>query len=295
MTALAPQQVVTSARGPLGPAGWALRINGTMLLATGLAALIADLVGAFLGAGPFAALAGQPLAIGAVEAHGLGALIGLLIWRGAGTERRWERHALALGLHFFLMLCNLLFWQVYGEMQILAVGIGSTIAHAIFVGVHLACLARAGEPAAIPGWVGRLRAAGLHVRAVAIGTLLMGVAVHLLTAALGRASLPRILTPPVELLLSAPMFYVSVAGWLAWPRLGFRGPWHRAALALILIYFPIGIPLHLITITTGSTAQYAAIPAWYSLAIAPVMAAFITCLAMLRLPGSATARQSPQS
>ena len=127
------------------------------------------------------------------------------------------------------------------------------------------------------------------MRGTAIGTLLLGMGIHLLIIAFGREALPSILTRPVELLLTTPMFYVSVAGWMAWPWLRFRGWWHRVAVAAIMIYFPIGIPLHLITVISGSTAQYSAIPEWYSLLIAPVMALFITCLAMLRPAGKTTA------
>ena len=56
-----------------------LVVDGAFLLVAGLAALAADLAGYFFGAGPFAALAGQALALGAVEAHGLAALMGILI------------------------------------------------------------------------------------------------------------------------------------------------------------------------------------------------------------------------
>lgn len=276
-------QVAAPTRPRWGLAGWLLRLNGGLLMLTGLAALTADLVGYFRGSGPFASLYGQPIAIGSVEAHGLGALVGLLLWRAAVTGRHWSGHALAMGVHLFFCLCNLLFWQVYSDMQIVAVGWISTAAHALLFTAHLACLARVRGDEAPPAWVGRFRGAGLYVRAAAIGTLLFGMGIHLLIIVFGRAALPSILTPPVELLLTAPMFYVSVAGWMAWPRLRFRGLWHRVAVAVILIYFPIGIPLHLITVTTGSTAHYAAIPEWYSLLIAPVMALFITCLAALRL------------
>jgi hypothetical protein len=283
MTTVPSQPAAVRARTSRDLAGWTLRIDGGFLLVAGLGALTADLVGYFFAVGPFASLAGQPIAIGSVEAHGFGALTGLLIWRGAGASERWGRHALALVVHLFLLLCNLLFWQIYAEMQILAVGVVSTAAHAVFVTAHLACLACGGGATALPAWVDHFRRAGLYVRATAIGTLLLGAGIHLLIIALGRVALPRILTPPVELLLTAPMFYVSVAGWLAWPQFRFRGRWHQVALALILIYFPLGIPLHLITITTGSTAHYAAIPEWYSMLIAPVMVALIACLAALRL------------
>jgi len=87
----------------------------------------------------------------------------------------------------------------------------------------------------------------------------------------------------LELLLTVSMFYVSVAGWLAWRTFVFRGRWHQIILGLILIYFPVGLPFHLITITTGSTAHYAAFPERYSLLIVPVMAAFVACFASLRL------------
>ncbi len=106
---------------------------------------------------------------------------------------------------------------------------------------------------------------------------------HIAIIVLGREAQPRILTPGFELLLTVPMFYVSVAGWLAWRTFVFRGRWHQVVLALILIYFPVGIPFHLITITTGSTAHYAAFPERYSLLIVPVMAAFMACFASLRL------------
>jgi hypothetical protein len=288
MTTVPSQRASLVPRSSHDLAGWTLRINGGFLLGVGLAALIADLVGYFFGVGPFASLAGQPTAIGSVEAHGLGALVGLLIWRGADTSQRWSRHALALAVHMFLLVCNLLFWKVYTDLQILTVGIVSTAAHAVFAATHLACLARAEGGIAIPAWVERFRGAGLYVRAAAIGTLLFGMGIHLLIIALGRVALPLILTPAVELLLTVPMFYVSIAGWLAWPQFRFLGRWHRIALAIILIYFPVGLPLHLITITTGSIDHYAAIPEWYSLLIVPVMAAIISCLAALRLSGTAT-------
>ncbi|HMQ32597.1 MAG TPA: hypothetical protein PKD53_17830 [Chloroflexaceae bacterium] len=266
-------------------ASWTLRINGGLLLAAGLAALLADLAGSFYAAGPFAELYGQPLAIGAVEAHGLAALVGLLLLRGAGSPGRWGWHAVALGVHLFLGACNLLFWPVYALMGSAIVGAVSTAAHATLFSAQLACLARGGAdtPASLPGWVRAARRSGLYVRAVAIGTLLMGAGIHIATIALGREALPRILTPSVELLLTVPMFYVSVAGWLAWPTLRFRGRWHQVALGLILIYFPIGLPFHLITMTTGATGHYAALPDWYSLLIVPVMAAIVTCFAALRL------------
>ncbi len=261
-----------------------LSADGAFLLVAGVTALVADLAGYFFGAGPFAALAGQPLALGAVEAHGLAALLGLLLMRITARDH-WRWHVVALGVHLFFGVCNLLFWEVYALMGATTAGVMSTMAHALLFAVQLACLALgdAGESAELPAWVRSVRGAGFYVRSVASGTLLLGAGAHIAVIVLGREAQPRILTPGLELLLTVPMFYVSVAGWLAWRTFIFRGRWHKVALGLILIYFPIGLPFHLITITTGSTAHYAAFPEWYSLLIVPVMVVIMACFAGLRL------------
>jgi hypothetical protein len=260
--------------------------DGILLLMAGLAALIADVVGYFFGIGPFAALLGQPLAIGAVEAHGLAMLVGLLVMRTTPGDH-WRWHAVALAVHLFLGVYNLLFWDVYAMMGAAEAGVISTIAHAVLFSAQLGCLALddASAPVVLPRWLTNLRRAGLYVRPIAIGTLLLGAGAHLGVIVLGREVQPRILTPAFELLLTVPMFYVSVAIWLAWRTFIFRGRWHQVALALILMYFPIGLPFHLITITTGSTAHYSVFPEQYSLLIVPVMATFIACFAGLRLRG----------
>jgi hypothetical protein len=51
---------------------------------------------------------------------------------------------------------------------------------------------------------------------------------------------------------------------------------------LILVYFPIGIPIHVITIVNGNTDHYAVFPGWYSFAILPAMLAMIVFFARLR-------------
>jgi hypothetical protein len=52
------------------------------------------------------------------------------------------------------------------------------------------------------------------------------------------------------------------------------------------MYFPIGLPFHLLTIITGSTSHYAVFPEGYSMLIVRVMAAFIACFVGLRLGGN---------
>ncbi len=132
------------------------------------------------------------------------------------------------------------------------------------------------------GWLPSFRRNGYYVRHVAIVTLLMGASAHLAVVALGRPALPRIVTPPFELLLTVLIAYVSVFGWFAWSTFHYRSRGQKIALALILVYFPIGIPIHVVTIVNGNTDHYGVFPDWYSFAILPVMLAMIAFFARLR-------------
>jgi len=143
-------------------AQWTLHVNGALLLLIGCAALVADVVGYFFAAGPFAALAGQPLAVGTVEAHGLAALVGLLMMRATPSDC-WRWHLVALSVHLFLGVCNLLFWEVYALMDATTAGVLSTILHAVLFVIQLTCLALADpdERVELPAWLQRARRAGL--------------------------------------------------------------------------------------------------------------------------------------
>ncbi len=132
------------------------------------------------------------------------------------------------------------------------------------------------------GWLSSFRRNGYYVRHVAIVTLLMGASVHLAVVVLGRSALPRIVTPPFELLLTVLIAYVSVIGWFAWSTFRFRSRGQKILLTLILVYFPIGIPIHVITIVNGNTDHYGVFPGWYSFAVLPVMLAMIIFFARLR-------------
>jgi hypothetical protein len=131
------------------------------------------------------------------------------------------------------------------------------------------------------GWLPSFRRNGYYVRHIAIATLLMGASVHLAVAALGRSALPRIVTPPFELVLTALMTYVSVMGWFAWSTFHYRSRGQKILLALILVYFPLGIPFHVITIINGNADHYGVFPGWNSFAILPVMLAMIFFFARL--------------
>lgn len=117
-----------------------MRADGAFLLVAGAAGMVADLVGYFFQSGPFARLAGNPLTLGAVEAHGLGAVIGVLLLRHASTSTtRW--HLLAAGVHLFLAACNVIFWKLYPLMGVTAAGYVSTSLHLAFAGAQAASLA----------------------------------------------------------------------------------------------------------------------------------------------------------
>jgi hypothetical protein len=131
------------------------------------------------------------------------------------------------------------------------------------------------------GWLSSFRRNGYYVRHVAILTLLMGASVHLAVVALGRSALPRIVTPPFELVLTLLMAYVSVVGWFAWRTFHYRSRWQKILLALILVYFPSGVPFHVITLVKGNTDHYAVFPDWYSAVILPVMLAMVVFFARL--------------
>ena len=116
-----------------------MRLDGVFLLVAGLLGMTADLLGYFFHAGPFAALGGDPLTLGAVEAHGLGALIGFLILhRGSAASARW--HLLAAGVHLFLAVCNITFWELYPRLGVTVAGYVSTGIHLVFVAAHAAWL-----------------------------------------------------------------------------------------------------------------------------------------------------------
>ena len=132
------------------------------------------------------------------------------------------------------------------------------------------------------GWLPSFRRNGYYVRLVAIVTLFMGASAHLAVAASGRSALPRIVTPPFELLLTVLIAYVSVIGWFAWSTFHYRRRGQKIVLALILVYFPIGIPIHVITIVNGNTDHYGVFPGWYSFVVLPVMLAMIVLFARLR-------------
>ena len=121
-----------------------LRANGAFLVAVGGGAMVSDAVGHFLGIGPLAIMRGSPHSIGGFEAHGLAALMGILLWRAARAPAPFW-HVIGLMVHLLLGGANLMFWSSFAYMNAVAMGYATTAFHILFVLAHAAGL-RAGAP-----------------------------------------------------------------------------------------------------------------------------------------------------
>lgn len=102
--------------------------------------MVAETVGHFFGVGPLAATLGSPHTIGGFEAHGLAVIIGVLLFRAAGLADRRLWHTVGLATHLLLGATNLLFWSSFVHHGVVAVGIVTTVLHAIFVVAHASSL-----------------------------------------------------------------------------------------------------------------------------------------------------------
>lgn len=99
-----------------------------------------ETLGHFLGTGPLASTVESPHTIGGFEAHGLAALIGVLLVRAADHPERRLWHVVGLSTHLFLGGANLLFWNSFVFQDLVPVGIVTTALHGVFVVAHGACL-----------------------------------------------------------------------------------------------------------------------------------------------------------
>jgi hypothetical protein len=109
-----------------------LRAHGLYLGAFGFVSFfVLDLRAAVLGAGPEAGLTrlAPNCAIGFLESHGLAVAIAVLFLR-ARPNRLW--HIVAAGVAALLGTCNLAFWSVFVEQDVLTLGYVSTTLHCLF-------------------------------------------------------------------------------------------------------------------------------------------------------------------
>lgn len=114
-----------------------LLINGVVLGAVALLHFCLDLVAYAWGWGPTGpALHGNLDAIGYTEAHGLAAILSLvLIARRNDGIASW--HGVAAGIHLLLGACNVIFWPLFELWGLVPMGVAATAMHAIFFTLEL--------------------------------------------------------------------------------------------------------------------------------------------------------------
>lgn len=112
-----------------------LRVNALFLLAASLGGLLTDIMGVFFARGPESQMLSllPVAAAGFLEAHGLALIIGVLLWRAAPL-RSW--HLTAVAVHVLLGTVNLVLWQVFIVMDMLALGYITTSLHWLFVALQ---------------------------------------------------------------------------------------------------------------------------------------------------------------
>lgn len=118
-----------------------VRVDGGFLLLIGLSLFVAVLVGYFTGRGPMGDyLHGMAYTIGFAEAFGLAIMIAVVLlgMAKAGDLRPWM--GLALAVHALLGGANLLFWEIFDQTGMVAMGVIVTIIHGLFVIAHASAL-----------------------------------------------------------------------------------------------------------------------------------------------------------
>jgi hypothetical protein len=116
------------------------------------------------------------------------------------------------------------------------------------------------------GWSGAWRRDGFFFRQAAILTLLMGGYVHVTRGFIGDELLLRhVLTQTYDQLLAIPMTYAVVTGVLGWWLIDFRGPWHRFAYVVVILYFIASLPLHVRSFFDESSVEALTMfPMWWT-------------------------------
>ena len=114
------------------------RINAGFLILIGGVFTVLDYVGFKTGAGPLGnLLKGNFLAVGALEAHGLALIVGilLLVYAARSVDISW--HLVGIAVHVLLGGSNLIFWDHFRQLGIVNQEIIVTAVHFLFVLAHL--------------------------------------------------------------------------------------------------------------------------------------------------------------
>ena len=114
------------------------RLNAGFLMLVGGVSSISDYMGFRTGAGPLGnILKGNFLAVGALEAHGLAFIVGLVLLVYALRSMDVSWHWIGAGVHILLGGSNLIFWSYFQEIGIVNQEIVITAIHGLFVLAHL--------------------------------------------------------------------------------------------------------------------------------------------------------------
>lgn len=101
--------------------------------------MIAEVTGYFFGVGPFARLRGILETASGVEAHGLAAILGVLLLRAAWKPAQRGPHLLGLSIHLLLGGSNLAFWPVFRQEDLVTARWVTTALHVTFVILQAFC------------------------------------------------------------------------------------------------------------------------------------------------------------
>ena len=124
-----------------------LQVDGVFLLLAGGLAMMLETVGHFFGVGPLAETEGSPYTVGGFEAHGLAIIFAVLLIRAARLSDRSLWHQVGRAVHLLLGGSNLLYWSSFVELNMIGVGVITTVLHVVFVAAHSVCLRRSLAPA----------------------------------------------------------------------------------------------------------------------------------------------------
>jgi hypothetical protein len=98
----------------------------------------------------------------------------------------------------------------------------------------------------------------------------LGGLLHLERLIVGDEYLFRnIMTPTFDRWFLVPIAYCGVSGLVGWRELKFRSRWHKAFLAIVVVYMLISIPIHLTTYFTNSIDHMRQFPMWVSVVLQP--------------------------
>jgi len=111
-----------------------LRADAVLLALFGVFGLAMDLLGYFAGIGAWKdAFLNNPLAVGAVEAHGLATILAMVLLGQASATDTMRWHWTAIALHGLLAMSNLVFWKAFIDVGLMPLGVVATTYHALCV------------------------------------------------------------------------------------------------------------------------------------------------------------------